>query len=389
MEYITEPMKYSDTLKKLATASYLCVDGEFTAYNAQISVIAVKSDVGDFIFDCFKVNIREFIPLLCNNGISKILHAGINDIKMFKRLGVFQAENIFDTQIASTFVNYDLPQSLESLMSHYLNVDLPKTQSVSDWSKRPLSTDQLNYAFQDVEHLLELKERMLMELENTHRIEWCKEEIDNIYSGQYSQQDELIKYYDAINYRRDELKKTVLLMRLFSWRTEKAKQEKIEDSQLIEDRYLFEFAKNASDSLTAMRENQHLPKRITKQYIDTFIKLYTRPITEAEIEELNKIPVQKENGTTRKIKSSLLKSFITHKAEQMKIDPQRLLTGKEIDSILKYGFNIPTKINSTWRNNVFDDNFRSFLTNDHDISYDIDKHSMKVTMKEKDTVAYT
>jgi ribonuclease D len=380
MEYITGPMKFGDALKKLSTASYLSIDGEFTAYRAQISVIAIKSDVGEFVIDCFQNDIRELIPLFCDDNILKILHAGINDIKMLRRLGIFQPKNIFDTQIASTFVNYDVSQSLDGLISHYLDIDIPKTQTVSDWSKRPLSRDQLNYAFQDVEHLFDLRQKMLRELEDTNRIEWFNEELENIYSGLYEEQAELIKYYDAINYREEEQKK-ILLMRLYKWRSAKAQHEKLEDAQIIEDKYLFEFVKHASDSLIAMRENQHLPKRLTRQYMDTFIKLYTEPVAESETEELNKIPVQKDNDTSRKMKSSLLKSYVTHKAEELKIDPQRLLAGKEIDSILKYGFNIPTKIKSTWRNNVFDDNFKSFLINDHDISYDIDEHSMKVTMQ--------
>ena len=132
MEHITEPAKYADTLKRLEKATYICIDGEFTAYNRQLSIIAIKSDVGDFIIDCFEVNIKEFIPLLCDKSILKILHSGLNDIRMFRKLGVFQPENIFDTQIASTFVNYDLSQSLEGLISHYLDIDLPKTQTVSD-----------------------------------------------------------------------------------------------------------------------------------------------------------------------------------------------------------------------------------------------------------------
>jgi ribonuclease D len=116
--------------------------------------------------------------VLADPHIQVVVHAGRQDIALMRRRLGTDVRNVFDTQVAAGFAGMAAQASYDTLLSELLRVRVAKSASFTRWDARPLSTEQLAYAREDVLHLLELAgalERRLVEL---GRLEWAREECE-------------------------------------------------------------------------------------------------------------------------------------------------------------------------------------------------------------------
>jgi ribonuclease D len=104
-----------------------------------------------------------------------VMHAGDNDLSHLKRRYGFAFRSVFDTAIAARFLGCPA-LGLDTLLERFLGVTLPPSRQRDDWSARPLSAAQLEYAAADVQHLGALKVRLTDELRAVGRLAWAEEE---------------------------------------------------------------------------------------------------------------------------------------------------------------------------------------------------------------------
>ena len=113
--------------------------------------------------------------LFADPGTLKVLHAADNDLAYLKRLYRFAVNGLFDTAIAARFLGATA-LGLDGLLKQYLDVDPGKSRQKDDWSRRPLTSEQEQYAVNDVLHLISLRGRLVTELAQRERLSWVEEE---------------------------------------------------------------------------------------------------------------------------------------------------------------------------------------------------------------------
>ena len=114
--------------------------------------------------------------LLADPAVEIVVHAGRQDIALARRVLGTDVTNVFDTQVAAGFAGSGAQSSYESLLGEILDVRVAKSASFTRWDRRPLSPEQLAYAREDVEHLLELAAELERRLDGLGRLEWAREE---------------------------------------------------------------------------------------------------------------------------------------------------------------------------------------------------------------------
>jgi ribonuclease D len=114
--------------------------------------------------------------VLADPEIELVLHAGRQDVALLRRLWHCEIRNVFDTQVAAGFAGMRAQLSYEGLLREMLDVRLRKTASFTRWDRRPLSPEQLEYAREDVLHLLALASALKDRLRALERLEWAREE---------------------------------------------------------------------------------------------------------------------------------------------------------------------------------------------------------------------
>jgi len=120
-------------------------------------------------------DLTPLAPVFADVSPVLVVHAGDNDLSHLKRRYGFGFRSIFDTAIAARFLG-GKSLGLDTLLTTWLGVTLPPSRQRDDWSARPLSPSQIDYAAADVRHLFALKARLTEELQAVGRLAWVEEE---------------------------------------------------------------------------------------------------------------------------------------------------------------------------------------------------------------------
>jgi ribonuclease D len=130
--------------------------------------------------------------VLADPKIQVVVHAGRQDIALVRRRLQTEVCNVFDTQVAAGFAGMPAQASYDTLLSSLLGVRVAKSASFTRWDARPLSTEQLAYAREDVVHLLELAGELERRLAETGRLEWAREECEPLQRASDEREEEAI-----------------------------------------------------------------------------------------------------------------------------------------------------------------------------------------------------
>src|SRR2546421_2447403 len=130
-----------------------------------------------------RVDIAPLAELLADPAIEVVLHAGRQDVPILRRVWDTEVKGIFDTQIAAGFAGASAQTGYANLLGMVLDRRVGKTASYTRWDARPLSTEQLSYAAEDVADLLELADRLQDRLRASGRLEWAREECRRLESA--------------------------------------------------------------------------------------------------------------------------------------------------------------------------------------------------------------
>lgn len=164
---VETPEALAAVLDELSRESSLGVDTEansFFVYKERTCLVQVSSRDADFILDPLKVDLAPFGGILSNPAIEKIFHASEFDVLSLRRDYGIQVCNLFDTSLAAKAVGRK-KLGLAGLVEESLGVKLAKDEQRSDWGRRPLSKEQVEYAFADTRHLIALAAVLKPEVE--------------------------------------------------------------------------------------------------------------------------------------------------------------------------------------------------------------------------------
>src|SRR5215475_6487478 len=168
-------------LAELSAAPYLALDTEFLrdqTYYPKLCLIQVATPGVEGIIDPLAdgLDLKPFYELLKRPDIIKVLHAARQDIEIFYLQGGVIPDPLFDTQVAAMVCGFGDAASYETLARKLAHVEIDKSARFTDWSHRPLSKRQLEYALADVTHLRVIYEKLSAQLKKTGRAAWVAEE---------------------------------------------------------------------------------------------------------------------------------------------------------------------------------------------------------------------
>src|ERR1700744_5334781 len=167
---------------ELAGAPYLALDTEFLrdqTYYPKLCLIQVAAPGIEGIIDPLApgIDLAPFYDLIRRPDVVKVLHAARQDIEIFYLQGGVLPDPLFDSQIAAMVAGFGDAASYETLCRKIAHVEIDKSSRFTDWSRRPLSQKQLDYAIGDVTHLRTIYEYLKKQLAKTNRTAWVQEEI--------------------------------------------------------------------------------------------------------------------------------------------------------------------------------------------------------------------
>ncbi len=195
---ITTSKALAELCERLSTADFICVDTEFMRENTfwpELCLIQIADSTEAAAIDPLApgIDMTPLLELMTNNeDVLKIFHAGGQDVEIIYNLTGKTPHPIFDTQIATMAISQSEQIGYSNLVESWLGVVVDKGARFTDWSRRPLTERQIEYAIGDVTYLATIFPKILARLKKTGRGAWIDLEME--------------KLADPANYRNDPAK---------------------------------------------------------------------------------------------------------------------------------------------------------------------------------------
>lgn len=253
-----------EACRALAKSEFVTVDTEFlreTTFWPELCLIQIASPDLEVLIDPLApgISLKPFFDLMADANIVKVFHAARQDIEIVFHLGGLIPHPIFDTQVAAMVCGFGDSVSYDQLVSKITGVHLDKSSRFTDWSRRPLSDKQLDYALADVTHLRDVYRTLKDKLEREGRALWLTEEMAILESREtYDLHPD-----DAWLRLKSRLRKPpelAVLRSIAAWREREARNRNVPRSRVLKDDALFEIAQQQPRDAEALSRLRTIPK---------------------------------------------------------------------------------------------------------------------------------
>jgi ribonuclease D len=248
-EIITRAERLEEVCAEWAECPVIGFDTEFVGedtYHPELCLVQVAVPGRLFLIDPYEVgSLQPFWRLLHDPQRISVVHAGREEIRLCKLLSGAPPANLFDLQLAAGLVSTSYPLGHAAVAQIYLGQRLSKGETLTEWRRRPLTPEQIRYAFDDVRYLLKLHEKLHARLTKLGRSEWVKEEAQRLIqrAGSAETLVEEERWRKLRGVGALDRRKLAQVRALFAWRDARAQAGNRPARTIIRDDLLVEIVK--------------------------------------------------------------------------------------------------------------------------------------------------
>ena len=261
---VTGPDDYRECLEHLATVDCLGLDTEFVgeeSYRPELCLIQVSTPARLIVIDPYTCgDLTEFWELLRDPKRVVVVHAGREEVRMCTHAIGKPPANVFDVQIACALIGMTYPIGYAGLVQELLHERMSKGETLTDWRRRPLSANQIRYAFDDVRYLLPLWTTLSTRLKRLKRTVWAEEEFTSFVAHAILDDPSVEKWrklkgLGALN--RPEL---AVAREVYVWREQFAARLNRPPRVLLRDDIIIEIARRGATNAIDLQSLRGLPR---------------------------------------------------------------------------------------------------------------------------------
>jgi ribonuclease D len=258
MTLITDSAALARFIADLADEPFVTVDTEFMrdrTYWPQLCLVQIGTSRDAVAIDTLAegLDLEPLFRLMADERILKVFHAPRQDLEIFHHLSGRLPRPLFDTQLAAMVLGYGDEVGYEALVRQVAGANLDKTSRFTDWSRRPLTPKQIDYALGDVTHLRVIYERFRERLEARGRARWVDEELEALLEpALYEQVPE--EMWRRLKVRTRDPRFLAVLQAVAAWREREAQRRDQPRNRVMRDDVLLDLVANRPRSVAALRE---------------------------------------------------------------------------------------------------------------------------------------
>jgi ribonuclease D len=264
MDLITTTAELTALCDRLAKHRVITVDTEFlreTTYYPLLCVVQMASAEEAAVIDALAegIDLKPFFELMADEKVLKVFHAARQDIEIVWHRAGIVPHPIFDTQVAAMALGYGDSIAYDQLVERVTGHRPDKTHRFTDWSRRPLTDDQMHYALADVTHLRDVFAALDADLKKRGRSDWVSEEMEVLTSPRtYDFHPE--RAWERLKTRVRKPKELAVLIEVAAWREQEAQSRDVPRGRILKDDVVGDVATHAPTSLDKLANLRSLPK---------------------------------------------------------------------------------------------------------------------------------
>jgi len=356
MRIITETADLKAFVAELERGPFAAIDTEFMrdqTYWPKLCLIQAAGTETEAIIDPLSkdLDLKPLYHLMANKKVMKVFHAARQDVEIFHHQGGVIPEPLFDTQIAAMVCGFGEAASYETLVRKITKSEIDKSARFTDWSRRPLSKRQLEYALADVTHLREVYQTLAKELDKSGRADWVEEEEATLKDPNTYRLDPE-DAWRRLKPRSTNKRFLTVLIALAAWREREAQARDVPRNRILKDEALLEIASHPPATPEALSEIRAIPAGYAHSRNGKAIVAAVKDGLEGKLPERMPPPERQRSREPSPPVLDLLKTLLRIKAFQFRV-AARLVADSEDLERLAIGDDEGVAALHGWRAEVF------------------------------------
>lgn len=336
--YITTQEELKDFVLRSADSAILCIDTEFLrekTYYAKLCLIQLSTDSEIVLVDPLRVKDMSCLTsLFVDENIVKVFHAASQDLEIILREFGVVPKPLFDTQIAASLLGQVQQIGYGALVQAFCGVKLKKADSFTDWSKRPLTESQLEYAKDDVLYLPEIYYKMTDDLTKRGRIAWLDKDFEELASEERYTEDPRKRYLRLKRSSHLSRKQLSAARELAAWRELKAQQRNIPRKWVMQDEQIVEACRREARSIDDLYQVRGMRECLPVKEAREVAKLMAAAMDLPE-DEYPELPRVARNERNVDAEVDLMYAIVRLRARQNGIAVQTLASHDELAQVAR------------------------------------------------------
>ena len=337
IQYINTPEQLAVLCEHIKKAPWLALDTEFLrekTYYSKFCLLQIATPEWVACVDPIALpELGTLFDAIHTPSIIKVFHSCHQDLEIFYQMTGKVPGPIFDTQVAAPLLGYQDNPGYAMLVSSLLNINLNKAHTRADWSKRPLSEEEIQYAADDVIYLCQIYQIMLQKLAALGRADWLKQdfkELENPNNYQVSPEKAWLKIRGKNKLTGKQLS---IVQVLAEWREATAQVENRPKTWLLRDELIFDMAKLQPETVADLANI----RSINEQTIHRYGRKLCELIAVAKNNE--PVPLKEKERSIKKNQQheailDILTALVRIRAEENSLNPTILATRKDLEVLL-------------------------------------------------------
>ena len=337
MQMITTTAELAAICETLGKSPFVTVDTEFLreqTFWPQLCLVQLAGPEAEAVVDPLSpdLDLAPFYELMAHPGTVKVFHAARQDIEIvYLKSGVVPAP-VFDTQIAAMVCGFGDSISYVNLVKKVTGADLDKSSRFTDWSRRPLSDRQLDYALADVTHLRGVYAHLDRQLQTTGRTPWLHEEME-VLTNPHTYDTNPENAWQRLKLRVKGRKSLAVLMELASWRERLAQSMDVPRGRILRDDALYDIANQIPQTTDALGQLRTLSEGFARSQRAKEIVDAVKAGLERDPKTLPKIERSEALSAEASATLELLKVLLKSAAAEHGVAPRIIADSEDLEQL--------------------------------------------------------
>ncbi|MBB2700684.1 ribonuclease D [Rhizobium phaseoli] len=343
--------------KELAKSDFITIDTEFlreTTFWPELCLIQMASPTLEVLVDPLAkgIDLAPFFELMADTKVLKVFHAARQDIEIIFNRGNLIPHPIFDTQVAAMVCGFGDSVSYDQLVSRIKNVHIDKSSRFTDWSRRPLSDKQLEYALADVTHLRDVYLSLKAELDREGRTSWLSEEMDILEAREtYDMHPD--DAWQRLKMRLRKPQELAILKYVAAWREREARARNVPRSRVLKDDAIYEIAQQQPKDAEALGRLRTIPKGWERSASGAAVVEAVNAALALPKADMPHVPRQTQAPEGAAAAVELLKVLLKLISEKHGVAPKVIANSEDLDKIAADGEKADVAALHGWRRDLF------------------------------------
>jgi ribonuclease D len=350
---------FCDTIKN---AGYCVIDTEFVrdkTYYAVLALIQIATEKHMACIDPLAIdNFDPLVALLQNQDIIKVFHSPSQDLEILFQRFSCMPQPVFDTQLAAAVLGYDHQVGYADLVNQITGVKLDKKHTRANWSRRPLSLDEINYAMDDVRYLIPVYKTMATELAHKNRYPWIEDDLIAMTSISNYQSETADLWRRLKGVQKLKGVELQIARHLCQWREQMAQQKNLPRRWVVKDDLIIEIARLKPAKIADLDSIRDINERFIDKHGNRLLGI----VATAQNSSRSDWPqhdVKQSLSTPQQALGDCLMALCRIIAQDNQIAVAALTTRRDIDNLITDRKN--SRLSQGWRFSVAGEKLLDFI----------------------------